>query len=184
MLTDLSPIRVTAAEREILGRIQLLSDQSGSHSPSLNTMQQAIPEISIEIDACYLSNPLATDLFWSHFNADVLADSQLFKRMLEAYPSQNRAIAERLSSAVNVDPRSLFITNGATEAIQAVVHNFSSHLHINIPTFSPYYEFAGRGRQVALTIILLSILKNTCAQYSTQVPTQRCSYRPITLTGI
>jgi histidinol-phosphate/aromatic aminotransferase/cobyric acid decarboxylase-like protein len=148
MLTDLSPIQVTATEREILGRIQLLSDQSGSHSPSLNTMQQAIPEISIEIDACYLSNPLATDLFWSHFNADVLADSQLFKRMLEAYPSQNRAIAERLSSAINVDPRSLFITNGATEAIQAVVHNFSSHLHINIPTFSPYYEFAGRGCQV------------------------------------
>jgi histidinol-phosphate/aromatic aminotransferase/cobyric acid decarboxylase-like protein len=111
-------------------------------------LQQAIPEIDVEIDACYLSNPLATDLFWTHFNADVLADPQLFKRMLEAYPSQNRRIAERLSPAIGVDANRLFIANGATEAIQAVIHNYSSHIHINTPTFSPYYEFAGPDSQV------------------------------------
>ncbi|MBT3942448.1 MAG: histidinol-phosphate aminotransferase family protein [Chloroflexi bacterium] len=111
-------------------------------------MQKAIPEIVVNIDACYLSNPLATDLFWSYFNADVLADPQLFKRMLEAYPSQNRAIAERLSVALGVPADQLFIANGATEAIQAVIHNFSSHIHINTPTFSPYYEFAGPDQQV------------------------------------
>jgi histidinol-phosphate/aromatic aminotransferase/cobyric acid decarboxylase-like protein len=111
-------------------------------------MQQAIPEIKIDIDACYLSNPLATDLFWSHFNADVLADPQLFKRMLEAYPSQNKAIAERLATPLGIDASHLFIANGATEAIQAVIHNFSSHIHISIPTFSPYYEFADPETQV------------------------------------
>ncbi|MDG0865599.1 aminotransferase class I/II-fold pyridoxal phosphate-dependent enzyme [Candidatus Lucifugimonas marina] len=111
-------------------------------------MQQAIPEIKVDIDACYLSNPLATDLFWSYFNADVLADPELFKRMLEAYPSQNSAIAERLSSAIGANADSLFIANGATEAIQAVIHNFSSHIHINTPTFSPYYEFAGPDTRV------------------------------------
>jgi histidinol-phosphate/aromatic aminotransferase/cobyric acid decarboxylase-like protein len=148
MLTNLSPIKISPEETVLLRQLEELSARSGSHSPSLGTMQKAIPEIVINIDACYLSNPLATDLFWSYFNADVLADSQLFKRMLEAYPSQNRAIAERLSTAIGASAEQLFIANGATEAIQAVIHNFSSHIHICTPTFSPYYEFAGRDKQV------------------------------------
>jgi histidinol-phosphate/aromatic aminotransferase/cobyric acid decarboxylase-like protein len=148
MLSDLTLIRISPEEHNILAKFEELSAGSGSHSPSLGTIQQAIPEINVEIDACYLSNPLATDLFWTHFNADVLADPQLFKRMLEAYPSQNRAIAERLSPTIGVDANQIFITNGATEAIQAVIHNYSSHIHINTPTFSPYYEFAGANRQV------------------------------------
>ncbi|MBP39050.1 MAG: histidinol-phosphate transaminase [Dehalococcoidia bacterium] len=148
MLSDLTPLRVSLKEREILSQLEQLSARSGSHSPSLGTMQQLIPEINVDIDSCYLSNPLATDLFWSHFNADVLADPQLFKRMLEAYPSQNREIAERLSTALGIDANHLFIANGATEAIQAVIHNYSSHIHISIPTFSPYYEFAGPHTQV------------------------------------
>ena len=148
MLTNLSPVSISPEERSILGQLEELSARSGSHSPSLGTMQKAIPEIAVDIDACYLSNPLATDLFWSYFNADVLADPQLFKRMLEAYPSQNRAIAERLSTAIGAPADQLFIANGATEAIQAVIHNFSSHIHISTPTFSPYYEFAGPGQRV------------------------------------
>ena len=148
MLTNLSPVSISPEERSILGQLEELSARSGSHSPSLVTMQKAIPEIAVDIDACYLSNPLATDLFWSYFNADVLADPQLFKRMLEAYPSQNRAIAERLSTAIGAPADQLFIANGATEAIQAVIHNFSSHIHISTPTFSPYYEFAGPDQQV------------------------------------
>ena len=148
MLVDLSPIPISPNEREILSKIEQLSAKSGSHSPSLATIQLTIPEIEVDIDACYLSNPLATDLFWSHFNADLLADPDHFKRMLEAYPSQNRAIAERLSGSLGIDSNRLFITNGATEAIQAVLHNYTSHIHISIPTFSPYYEFAVHGTQV------------------------------------
>jgi len=148
MLTNLSPLKISPKERALLRQLEELSARSGSHSPSLGTMQKAIPEIVIDIDACYLSNPLATDLFWSYFNADVLADPQLFKRMLEAYPSQNRAIAERLSVAIGTPADHLFIGNGATEAIQAVIHDFSSHIHISTPTFSPYYEFAGPDKQV------------------------------------
>lgn len=148
MLTNLSPITISPEETALLRQLEELSARSGSHSPSLGTMQKAIPEIVINIDACYLSNPLATDLFWSYFNADVLANPQLFKRILEAYPSQNRAIAERLSIAIGAPADNLFIANGATEAIQAVIHNFSSHIHISTPTFSPYYEFARPDQQV------------------------------------
>ena len=148
LIIGLNPIKISPSERMVLNKIEQLSARSGSHSPSLAAIQLAIPEITVDIDACYLSNPLATDLFWSYFNSDVLADPQLFKRMLEAYPSQNNAIAERLSVAIGVDADNLFIANGATEAIQAIIHNFSSHIHINTPTFSPYYEFAGPEIQI------------------------------------
>jgi histidinol-phosphate/aromatic aminotransferase/cobyric acid decarboxylase-like protein len=148
MLTDRSLINISPEEHDTLARLEQLSARSGSHSPSIGTMQQAIPEINVDIDACYLSNPLATDLFWTHFNADILADPQLFKRMLEAYPSQNNAIAERLAPTIGIDANRIFIGNGATEAIQAIIHNYASHIHINTPTFSPYYEFAGPGIQV------------------------------------
>ncbi len=143
MLTDRSLIRISPKEHDVLNKLRQLSAAAGSHSPSLGTMQKAIREINVEIDACYLSNPLATELFWNHFNADVLADPDLFKRIIEAYPSQNGAIAERLAPVIGVEAKHLFIANGATEAIQAVIHNYSSHIHISTPTFSPYYEFAG-----------------------------------------
>ena len=148
MLNELGVIRISTQERALMENLDRLSLNSGSHSPSLATMQQALPEIHIDIDACFLSNPLATELFWTYFNTDVLNDQQLFKRMLEAYPSQNRVIAEQLSSTIGVEPGRVFIANGATEAIQAVIHNFSSHIHINIPTFSPYYEFAGPDHRI------------------------------------
>ena len=143
MLNELGVIRISPQERILMEKLERLSSSSGSHSPSLATMQQAMPEIQIEIDACFLSNPLATDLFWTNFNSDVLDDPQLFKRMLEAYPSQNRVIAEQLAPTIGVQPDQMFIANGATEAIQAIIHNYASHIHINVPTFSPYYEFAG-----------------------------------------
>ncbi len=148
MPTKVCDIRMSTEERDLVDRLQQLISRSGSHSPSLAAIQNALPEIRIDIDACFLSNPLATELFWTHFNSDVLADETLIKRLLEAYPSQNRVIAERLSSAIGVQGRRVFIANGATEAIQAIIHNFSSHIHINIPTFSPYYEFADAEKRV------------------------------------
>lgn len=148
MKTNVGVLRTSPRERDLVDEVERLSSGSGSHSPSLERMRQALPGIHIHIDACFLSNPLATDLFRTHFDSDVLDDPQLFKRMLEAYPSQNRIIAGRLASTVGVEPSRIFIANGATEAIQAILHNFTSHIHINTPTFSPYYEFVGPGHRV------------------------------------
>ncbi len=141
-MLDLETLRTTPRERDLIARLERLSLGAGSHSPSLATMQETLPDIDVQIDACYLSNPLATDLFWSYFNSNASEDPHFFRRLLEAYPSQNRTIAERLSPAIGVDSGRIFIANGATEAIQAVLHNYSSHVHVNVPTFSPYYEFA------------------------------------------
>ena len=113
-------------------------------------MERALPEVRVSIDACYLSNPLATDLFREYFNRDVINDQQLIKRLFEAYPSQNRAIAERLSPTVGVLPNRIFVANGASEAIQAIIHNYSSHVHVVVPTFSPYYEFASSPRSFTM----------------------------------
>ena len=39
--------------------------------------------------------------------------------------------------------------NGAVEIIQAILHNFCEHtLLLNLPTFSPYYEFVRPGTRV------------------------------------
>ena len=49
--------------KEIKHKLKLLKDDSGSHSPSINTMLEEIPELQISVDACFLSNPYATDMF-------------------------------------------------------------------------------------------------------------------------
>lgn len=104
MTTFTEELRISPAERTLMNRLGQLSSGSGSHSPSLVTMQQALPEIKVDVDACFLSNPLATDLFWSYFNSDAQNDPRFITQMFEAYPSQNRAIAEGMASAIGVEP--------------------------------------------------------------------------------
>ena len=41
-----------------------LKKKSGTHSPSIGSIRSHIPDLEIKIDACYLSNPYATDLFF------------------------------------------------------------------------------------------------------------------------
>ena len=122
-------------------KFQELFNNSGTHSPSLSSIQREIPEIDINIDACFLSNPYATDLFMTRFKADVV-DKNLIRNILEFYPSQNSIISTTLSKAIDIPKENIFICNGATEAIQAIFHNFvEKKVIINTPTFSPYYEF-------------------------------------------
>lgn len=119
-----------------------LKKQSGTHSPSISTLQDLIPEIKIKIDACFLSNPYATDLFFDYFNEDLLKTNQIYN-ILEYYPSQNQYISSVLSKQLNVPNKNVFVGNGATEIIQAVIHNLvKEKIIVNIPTFSSYYEFA------------------------------------------
>jgi len=133
---------LSSQENQLVQQIQSLNSEAGSHSPSLSTLYQAIPDLKIEVDACFLSNPFATDLVLDRIKSQVISNPEFLHRTIEAYPSQNQAIAEQFAPAVGADPSRMLIANGATEAIQAVIKNFASHLHIAIPTFSPYYEFA------------------------------------------
>ncbi len=132
----------------VFERIKALRGQSGSHSPSVATILKEIPEIKLEIDACFLSNPYATDLFLEHLDQDLVRTGKL-RDVLEYYPPQNRDVGKHISRAINVSPENIFVGNGAIEVIQAVLHSFvGGKLCVIIPTFSSYYEFVMPGTEV------------------------------------
>lgn len=133
---------LTESEIEIRNKIISLKAEAGSHSPSIHTLKELIPGLKINVDACFLSNPYATELYMDYFKSDIL-DTGKFRDLLEFYPSQNDVIANFVSKSVNVDAKNIFIGNGAIEIIQAIIHRFAKQtIVINIPTFSSYYEFA------------------------------------------
>lgn len=122
-------------------KIRALKEESGSHSPSVATMLKEVPGLRFEIDACFLSNPYATDLFLKHLEQDLVRTGKL-RDVLEYYPPQNRDIAKHISRAIDVAPEHIFVGNGAIEVIQAVLHSFvKGKICVIIPTFSSYYEF-------------------------------------------
>lgn len=125
-----------------------LKSASGTHSPSMATIQEKMPEIKIRVDACFLSNPYATELFLGYFNKELLETNEI-ARVLEFYPSQNSVIADLLGEYLEIDPQKIFVCNGAIEAIQAIMHKFvRGKAIINIPTFSSYYEFVNAETEV------------------------------------
>ena len=134
---------------KLKNEILKLKANAGSHSPSISSIKKNIPELSIEIDACFLSNPYATDLFLKYFHNDIYKDFKNTRDLLEFYPSQNEIIAKSISEFVGVSNKEIFIGNGATEVIQAIFHNFvNEKIIINLPTFSPYYEFVKPNTEV------------------------------------
>lgn len=136
MKNDLSTL-----QEEMYRSILALKAESGTHSPSIATITEVLPDLKFEVDACFLSNPYATDLFISYLEREIIQTNK-FRDLLEFYPSQNGVIAKKLSKVLNIDSDNIFVGNGAIEAIQAVMHRFvRSKVLINIPTFSSYYEF-------------------------------------------
>lgn len=138
----------------IAQKIKALKDASGSHSPSIFTLTKQIPEIQIKIDACFISNPYATDLFM-HFMEQEICETKKLRSILEFYPSQNALIAEILAHRLGLGKEYIFIGNGAIEVIQAILHNFVERkIIVNIPTFSSYYEFSNTKTEVVLYQLL------------------------------
>ena len=55
---------------------------------------------------------------------------------------------------LDIAPESIFVGNGAAEIIQAILHRFTqSKLLVNLPTFSPYYEFVRPDTQVIYNLL-------------------------------
>jgi histidinol-phosphate/aromatic aminotransferase/cobyric acid decarboxylase-like protein len=118
-----------------------LKQASGSHSPSIETILDKT-KFKIEVDACFLSNPYATDLFMEHLEKDILKKDKL-RDLLEFYPPQNRQIAEHVASFEKAQAEEIFVGNGAIEVIQAAIHRYAGNcMALPIPTFSSYYEYA------------------------------------------
>jgi histidinol-phosphate/aromatic aminotransferase/cobyric acid decarboxylase-like protein len=121
-------------------KLKQLKSQSGSHSPSIGTMLSEIPSLQIKIDACFLSNPYATDLFMEKIK--ILSSTKKMRDILEFYPPQNYDVAKKVAKIIKIDSDNIFVGNGAIEVIQAAMHNFAGNkIALPIPTFSSYYEF-------------------------------------------
>ena len=88
--------------KKVTSIIKELKNSSGTHSPSIDTILKKCPEISIKVDACFLSNPYATDLFIEYLNKDLI-NTDKFREVLEYYPPQNREVAEYIGKAINID---------------------------------------------------------------------------------
>ena len=63
-------------------------------------------------------------------------------------------IAAKLGRVLDLEPESIFVGNGAAEIIQAILHRFTlEKILVNLPTFSPYYEFARPDTQVVFNVL-------------------------------
>ena len=168
------PIRLTAAEKRLAKRLAEIKKKSGSHSPS-PAMLRDIAGATVKHDFCFLSNSHATDLFLKYWKRN-LGNIKRLRKLIELYPSQNRTLAEKLAHSLLLKgalPSSaggmsttpdladsatpflkgdnIFVGNGATEVIQAVLHNFSGRkILVPVPTFSPYLEFVPKGVKIIL----------------------------------
>lgn len=121
---------------------RLLSLKARStHSPSVSEVEELLGQ-PVAIDACFLANPYATDLFAELIERDLVATGRL-KTLLGSYPPQNQRLAADLGPVLGVEPGKLFVANGASEAIQAVLTTYASgRVLMHVPTFSPFHEFA------------------------------------------
>jgi len=150
---SLGRVGLSARELALVERIKRLKKESGTHAPSAWTLAKFIPELRLKVDACFLSNPYATKLFLMHFHREVIRPKKL-QALLEFYPSQNRVIAAKLGRVLEMGPESIFVGNGAAEIIQAILHRFTGDkILVNLPTFSPYYEFTRPDTQVVYNLL-------------------------------
>ncbi|MFX1294728.1 MAG: pyridoxal phosphate-dependent aminotransferase [Promethearchaeota archaeon] len=120
---------------------QKLSSELGSHSPTSQTLIKLFPELKIRVDACFPINPYAMRLFYRYLQQDLIETDQLIK-VIRSYPSQNQELAKLVARRIDIPAEWIFLGNGATEIIQGILNRFVERkILINLPTFSPYYEF-------------------------------------------
>jgi len=112
-----------------------LKSKSGLHSPSMFEMRSEL-SIDVKIDACFLCNPYAFDLFCEYYNKSDVLD------YLKYYPPQNNSIADKLSKFIGMNPDYILVGNGAIQLIELILREMMGKKKCIItPTFSTYYEY-------------------------------------------
>lgn len=114
-----------------------LKNEAGSHSPSIFKLLKEFPEVSIKVDACFLCNPYAFDLFYSELEKTDL------KKYIKFYPPQNHEVAENIAKFRGLPKERILIGNGAIEIIETILgHCVNQDIVMPIPTFSSYYDYS------------------------------------------
>jgi histidinol-phosphate/aromatic aminotransferase/cobyric acid decarboxylase-like protein len=133
------PAPVARPDEQAVGEaLRALKAGSGTHSPSVGEIERALGGL-VEVDACFLSNPYATDVAMRRLRA---VSPAALERMVSHYPSQGGALGALLARHAGVPSEQLVAGNGACELIQALLAGARGTLLLSLPTFSAYYEFA------------------------------------------
>lgn len=112
-----------------------LKSKSGLHSPSVFELKNNL-NVDIDVDACFLCNPYAFDLFLDYFKKRDITD------YIKYYPPQNKILSSILSKNIDINSEYLIIGNGAIQLIELIMREFEGKKKCIItPTFSTYYEF-------------------------------------------
>jgi|694.fasta_scaffold119649_2 threonine-phosphate decarboxylase len=120
---------------DLYNKFLSLKSGAGLHSPSIFELKNDL-KIEINVDACFLCNPYAYELFLSNFNSKNLNDH------IKYYPPQNKVLSSILSEGISYDPNYLLLGNGAIQLIELFVRKFHGKKKCIItPTFSTYYEY-------------------------------------------
>lgn len=108
--------------------------KSGLHSPSPSELIKELG-LTIDVDACFLCNPYAFDLYMDHYK-----DTDL-REYMKFYPPQNNILSKKLGDAFNLNPDYLMLGNGAIQLIELILREFKQLKKCIVsPTFSTYYE--------------------------------------------
>lgn len=119
-------------EENFYKRFLDLKEDAGNHSPSIHKLLREFPGVSIKVDACFLCNPYAFNLFYSEFEKTDMT------KYIKFYPPQNHEVAENIARFRELPPERILIGNGAIEIIEKFVRGKSTVFAL--PTFSSYYE--------------------------------------------
>jgi threonine-phosphate decarboxylase len=112
-----------------------LKSSSGLHSPSIFEMTSML-NVDIKVDACFLCNPYAFDLFCDYYRKTDITD------YFKYYPPQNKTIAKGLGKYLDINTDYLLLGNGAIQLIELILREMQGKRKCIItPTFSSYYEF-------------------------------------------
>ena len=103
----------------LLNQLVLLKEKAGNHSPSLVEISKIIGRDPVEIDACFLSNPYATDLI---YKSGILEEiNKNFFKMVESYPPNQSYILDLLNKIEGVNTDYSIVMSGAQACIEVLM---------------------------------------------------------------
>lgn len=136
-------IQLSDKEQIFYNEFLELKRQAGSHSPSIFKLLKDFPEVSIKVDACFLCNPYAFDLFYEELQKTDL------QKYIKFYPPQNHEVAENIAKFRGIPAERILVGNGAIEIIETLLGGLSNQrVLMPIPTFSSYYESLGERNHI------------------------------------
>ena len=141
-------MKYTTKAKNVARIFHELKKESGSHSPSIDVLCEKA-NLTIQVDACFLSNPYATELFLEQFEHKFPSVKSMVS-IFENYPPQNKNMAEVVSEIVSVSKERILVGNGAQEIIEWLMkRHANSTVALPIPTYSSYYESISSDSQMA-----------------------------------